>query len=469
MPLGSVLVIEDDGWVSSLLSTAIREAGYDVIVCSGAQEGLDRACADQPDCIICDVDLPDHDGYWVARNVRTHASRVSVTPFLFLSGLDDEKSRLEGFHVGADVYMTKPFRVDEVVAQIGALVQMAARLRVRRDSMISVAPDPEGSAIEGDLGQMSIATVLTVLEMERRTGVFEVVSKKRRAQVDMARGGVVDGMVGGTKVSALTALRTMLTWNVGRFSFRPTPLREAPQSNKSLGAFLIEALRLEDEAARDDLELPMSRRRSGEQRLAPPSLGGPASTPADLAPPSSRTPSFARSPQATPSPQRLTPTPSPQRLTPTPSPQRLTPTPSPQRLTPTPHIAAPPLARPSTPGVTPTTSAVAPPIVPPIAPPTSSAAARNAVLPLEPDLADWDIPEAMTPRLVPVAPLPKPPPLTIPRLTSIPPPTSAIAQEQSKTPIPGSLANQRVVVPRPPPPRPEPPRPAGATGPDKKE
>jgi two-component system, OmpR family, response regulator len=458
MPLGSVLVIEDDGWVSSLLSTAIREAGYDVIVCGGAQEGLDRACADQPDCIICDVDLPDHDGYWVARNVRTHASRVSVTPFLFLSGLDDEKSRLEGFHVGADVYMTKPFRVDEVVAQIGALVQMAARLRVRRDSMISVAPDPEGNAIEGDLGQMSIATVLTVLEMERRTGVFEVVSKKRRAQLDMARGGVIDGMVGGTKVSALTALRTMLTWTVGRFSFRPTSPREAPQSNKSLGAFLIEALRLEDEAARDDLELPMSKRRTAEQRLAPPSLGGPASTPADLAPPSSRTPGFARSPQATPSLQRMTPTPQPQRLTPTPSPQRLTPTPSPQRLTPTPHAASPPLARSSSHGLTPQAGAVATPA----APPTSSAASRNAVLPLEPDLADWDIPEAMTPRIVAVTPLPKPPPLTIPRMTStsIPPPTSAIAREQSKTPIPGSLANQRVVVPRPPPPRP--------TGPEKK-
>ena len=405
MPLGSVLVIEDDGWVSSLLSAAIREAGYDVTVCSGAQEGLDRACADQPDCIICDVDLPDHDGYWVARNVRTHASRVSVTPFLFLSGLDDEKSRLEGFHVGADVYMTKPFRVDEVVAQIGALVQMAARLRVRRDSIMSVAPSSEeGNAIEGDLGQMSIATVLTVLEMERRTGIFEVVSKKRRAQLEMARGGVLDGMVGGTKVSALTALRTMLTWTVGRFSFRPTALRESPQSNKSLGAFLIEALRLEDEAARDELELPVSKRRSGEQRLGPPALGGPASTPADFAPPSSRIPTFARA---------------------------------------------------SSQGATPASSAASSPGPAP----ASSTASRNAVLPLEPDLADWEIPEAMTPRIVAITPLPKPPPLTFPRMTPIPPPTSAVARKESQTPIPGSLAAPRLTVPRPP------PRPAG---PDKK-
>ncbi|MFO0754899.1 MAG: response regulator [Byssovorax sp.] len=300
MPQGSVLVIEDDEWVSRLLSTAIREAGYDVVVCAGAREGLEMAVGQQPDCIVCDVDLPDFDGYWVARNVRTHPSRVAVTPFLFLSGLDDEQARLEGFHVGADVYITKPFRVDEVVAQIGALVQMAERLRARRDSMLSIFPAaPTVSAIEGDLGQMSIATVLTVLEMERRTGIFEVVSKKRRANLDIARGHVVQGMVGGTKVSALTAMRTMLGWHVGRFSFMPTPPREPPPNQKSLGAFLIEAMRLEDEAARTDLELPASsKRRPSEHKLAPPVLGGPASSPADFAPPSSRTPEFVRAPDS---------------------------------------------------------------------------------------------------------------------------------------------------------------------------
>ncbi len=298
MSRGLVLVIEDDEWVSRLLESAIREAGYEVIVCSTAQAGLEAAFGQKPDCIVCDVDLPDTDGYAVARLVRTHPSRVSVTPFLFLSGLDDEQSRIEGFHVGADIYMTKPFRVDEVVAQIEALVQMATRLRVRRDSMLSLPPGAAGygTAIEGDLGQMSIATVLTVLEMERRTGTFEVISKKRRAYLDIIGGNVIEGTVGGTKVSALAALRTMLAWNVGRFSFVPGAHREMPEAggHKTLGAFLIEALRLEDEATRAELELPPSRRRSSEttveSRRAAPALGGPASSPADFAPPSTRTP-----------------------------------------------------------------------------------------------------------------------------------------------------------------------------------
>jgi DNA-binding response OmpR family regulator len=300
MSRGLVLVIEDDEWISRLLQSAIREEGYEVMVCISARLGLETAIGQQPDCIVCDVQLPDHDGFWVARNVRTHQSRVSVTPFLFLSGLDDEHSRLEGFHVGADVYISKPFRVDEVVAQIHALVQMASRLRTRRDSMLSIPPSgvAPGSAIEGDLSQMSIATVLTVLEMERRTGTFEVVSKKRRAQLDIVAGHVTEGTVGGTKVPALTALRTMLAWNVGRFSFVPGEAKDAPaqpsgNSGLSLGAFLLEAMRLQDEAARSDLELPPSTNRRAsvaDARLSAPALGGPPSSPADLAPPSSRSP-----------------------------------------------------------------------------------------------------------------------------------------------------------------------------------
>jgi two-component system, OmpR family, response regulator len=375
MSQGSVLVIDDDEWVANLLVTAIREAGYEALVCQTAQAGLDTACAIQPDCIICDIGLPDNDGYWVARNVRTHPSRVSVTPFLFLSGLDDEASRLQGFHVGADVYMTKPFRVDEVVAQIGALVAMAERLRKRRDSMISITPMAT-TAIEGDLSQMSIATVLTVLEMEQRSGIFEVMSKKRQASLDIVRGHVIQGTVGGTKISALGAMRAILAWNVGRFLFRPTTARELPPSQKSLGALLIEALRLEDEAARAELELPPSKQRpSDDPKIPPPALGGPASSPADLAPASSHTPEFVRS--------------------------------------------------------------------------------SDPSLSLDPELAEWEIPSSIS-NFPPSSggPLPRPPPLHVPRPAALPPPSPG-AQKHGARPLPIPPAPPRLELPRWPP-RPDP-------------
>jgi CheY-like chemotaxis protein len=273
---GLVLVIEDDEWVSRLLSNAIRDAGYDVVTSATAKEGFEMTCSEEPSCIICDVELPDDDGFWVARSIRALPTRVSATPFIFLTGLDDPQSRMEGYQVGADIYITKPFRIQEVVAQIDALVQMAERMRRQLDTQERVrgpvAPLPDGpgeitgllndlvetpapsmahstresrdaresrdqrdgreakpksepvTAIEGDLSQMSIATVLTVLEMERRTGIFEVVSKKRRAQLEIAGGAVVQGMVGGS--------RTGRAYSIGYIKALYDTAREAKQQRR---------------------------------------------------------------------------------------------------------------------------------------------------------------------------------------------------------------------------------------------
>jgi two-component system OmpR family response regulator len=284
---GIVLVIEDDEWVAQLLAAAIGDAGFEVWVEPTAAGGIARALRSQPDCIVCDAALPDQSGHHVVRTVRTQPAAVSVTPFVFLSEHDDEASRLEGFQVGADVYMTKPFRVDEVVAQVVALVHMAARLRKRHEVLLSPPPSPvrDGERVlEGDLGQISIASILTVLELERRTGLFEVSSKKRRAALELRGGAVVRGVFGGVATSPIEVLRVLLGWNVGRFAFtvsKAPPSSEVAPSSMKVANMLLEAARLEDEAA------PRSR-----PSLAPSAdqvvLGGRASSEQDLAPPSSR-------------------------------------------------------------------------------------------------------------------------------------------------------------------------------------
>jgi DNA-binding response OmpR family regulator len=277
-----VLIIEDDEQTASKLAAAIREADYEVVVSPTAAEGLDVAIEIKPDCVVCDMDLPDENGFWVARSVRAHPSAVSVTPFVFLSAYDDTQTKLEGFEAGADVFLTKPFVLDEAVAQIRALVEMAARLRHRRDSIVSLAPGtPYGSlALEGDMREMSIATVLSILGMERRTGMFEVVSKKRRAQIEIVGGYVAHGTLGGTRVSALAAMRAMLSWKVGRYSFTPLPPTDPPSEPRTVQALLLDAAKAEDEEAESS--------RSGSDLPVATSFGGPPSRPDDTGPPSSR-------------------------------------------------------------------------------------------------------------------------------------------------------------------------------------
>ncbi|MEZ4301543.1 MAG: response regulator [Polyangiaceae bacterium] len=280
-----VLVIEGDDQTANRFAAAIREADYEVVVSPTAAAGIAAAVEIRPDCVICDVELPDGDGLAVARSIRAHPSPVALTPLVLLSPFEEGLSRLAGFEVGADAFVTGPFEVDEVVAQVDALVKLAARMRQRRDSMASLPPDASygTTAIEGDVRQMSIATVLSVLGMERRTGVFEVVSKKRRAQIELAAGYVVHGTIGGTRVNALAATRLMLAWKVGRFSFRPLPPCEPPPSLRTVQALLLDAAKAEDEAAAG---VPGSVRLFDGQFLG--AFGGPPSRPDDTAPPSSR-------------------------------------------------------------------------------------------------------------------------------------------------------------------------------------
>ena len=116
MGKGRVLIVEGDEWETVLLAKLLSDAGYEVTSVAQARAGFEQARTLLPDCIVCDVDLPDVDGYWVARRVRTEPSAVATTPFLFLTSVDDSESRLLGLNVGADVYMTKPYRNEELVA-----------------------------------------------------------------------------------------------------------------------------------------------------------------------------------------------------------------------------------------------------------------------------------------------------------------------------------------------------------------
>jgi two-component system, OmpR family, response regulator len=249
---GRVLIIENDLSTSSLLAQLLGDAGFEVHSAGLAREGFDKAQELLPDCILCGVELPDVDGLWVARRVRTEPSRLAITPFLFLTDSEEPEIRLQGFNVGADAYMTKPLRREEVVAQVSALIDMAARLREQRDSFAAIVPTAlEVPALRGDVAQMSVATVLTVLEMERRSGVLKVRSEQnRQVDIHVIEGGLVATVLDGKGTEPVAALRDTLSWKAGRFWFRPSDVVATPAERHSIGALLLEVMRLDDEEQR---------------------------------------------------------------------------------------------------------------------------------------------------------------------------------------------------------------------------
>ena len=250
---GRVLIIEHDEWEATLLTKFLSEAGYEVHVTGSARTGFEKTREVEPDCILCNVNLPDVDGYWVARRVRAEPTRVATTPFLFLIEADDTESRLEGLNVGADLYLNKPFRNEEVVAQVGALIEMANRLRQQRESFTSEGPESEvgGAAIQGDLAQMSIVTVLTLLELERRTGHLKIRDDASRTAIfELCEGAFARAMLDEEPLDVTALLRQVVCWKKGNFSFRGGKIQALQGELKKIGGLLLEAMRLEDEAKR---------------------------------------------------------------------------------------------------------------------------------------------------------------------------------------------------------------------------
>ena len=243
-----MLVIDGDEWTSSVLVRALREKGYAVDACGEAVAGFRKACeAPVPECIVLTPELPDIDGAWVARKVRTEPGPLAKVPILFVGEVSDRSERTQTLNVGADVFLARPISNDEIVAQIGALIAMAHRHNGKADSS-SPASMSSAAAIRGDLSAFPLASLLMMFEMERRSGLVEVVSSSgKRASLTLTDGLFASTEVAGAQRPALEVLREVLSWRAGRFSFQPRESGLLPAPRASVGALVLEAMRLEDE------------------------------------------------------------------------------------------------------------------------------------------------------------------------------------------------------------------------------
>ncbi len=115
-----VLLIEDDRATSQAIELMLKSEGFNVYTTDLGEEGIDLGKLFDYDIILLDLNLPDMNGFDVLRTLRN--SRVG-TPILILSGSADIDTKVRGFGVGADDYVTKPFHKDELVARINAVVR----------------------------------------------------------------------------------------------------------------------------------------------------------------------------------------------------------------------------------------------------------------------------------------------------------------------------------------------------------
>jgi DNA-binding response OmpR family regulator len=116
---GTVLLIEDEESIASLVRAYLERDGYKVVWARSGGDGLAELPRHAVRMIVLDIGLPDIDGFEVCRQIR---SRSSV-PILMLTARDDEIDRVAGLEVGADDYVGKPFSPRELVARIKAILR----------------------------------------------------------------------------------------------------------------------------------------------------------------------------------------------------------------------------------------------------------------------------------------------------------------------------------------------------------
>ena len=117
-----LLIIEDERSLSDVLKYNMEKEGFEVSTAADGQEGLRRAQLLQPDLVILDLMLPVIEGYEVCRQLRSDPKTQS-TRVLMLTARSDEVDEIVGFNMGADDYVTKPFKIKPLIHRVKALLR----------------------------------------------------------------------------------------------------------------------------------------------------------------------------------------------------------------------------------------------------------------------------------------------------------------------------------------------------------
>ena len=227
-----------------MVATVLEKRGYSVETAVDGEDALARALARTPDLLITDVMMPKLDGWSLVRQLRAHAE-LAMLPVIFLTALSTEDDRIRGFRLGADDYVTKPFRFEELDLRVAKTLRRAAQTVADvRDQLVS-------SGLRGDLSQVGLSSLLVLIEMERKTGLLQLRAPEGpSAQILVRDGKVVHARLDDTDEPVdAECVYYLLTWGAGHFEFVSCLVEGVDRVNVSTTHLLMEGARLIDEGA----------------------------------------------------------------------------------------------------------------------------------------------------------------------------------------------------------------------------
>jgi CheY-like chemotaxis protein len=216
------------------LAFALETAGFRVLAVASAPEALQACATWRPDAIVASATLEGMTGIDLAYAMSEHAT-VSDVP-LALVGDDGDLARLEAYRAGVRDLIPRPFLDEELV------------LRVQR---LTAPVAAAGPGLRGNLVDIGLATLLSLLELERKSGVLMLARTAELARIFVSEGRLlkVESSL-GTAAATRDRVLGLLDWRDGVFEFSPAAMSSRDEIGESITALLLEHARTRDEAAR---------------------------------------------------------------------------------------------------------------------------------------------------------------------------------------------------------------------------
>jgi DNA-binding response OmpR family regulator len=156
----AILLVEDDPNLGNLLAEYLRAKDYDVTLATDGKAGWEAYSKGRFDLLVLDVMMPLKDGFTLAREIR---AKDSATPIVFLTARSMKQDTINGFGLGADDYLTKPFSMEELLLRIGAVLRRTRGVEPRveepdRFDLGSSSFEPKRQLLRTPAGERRLTT-----------------------------------------------------------------------------------------------------------------------------------------------------------------------------------------------------------------------------------------------------------------------------------------------------------------------
>jgi DNA-binding response OmpR family regulator len=261
MKAARILVVDDDLWIQRTTASVLGQQGHQVSLAGDAPSAFALASRIRPDAIITTVSLPALDGWSWWERLRALPA-CARTPIVFLLPAGDASTEVSGVEE-KDQRLRKPFRVEDLERTIVTVLgEMSAPVAIATNAADAAPPKPHRSvdphkpsaghrplsALRGELDQISLSSVLTILEMERKNGILLVEHVRETGRLFLRRGRIIRAAIDEPAQSGAGAVYQMLTWGAGSFDFLAGDVGGVDEIQASTTYLLIEGARRLDEA-----------------------------------------------------------------------------------------------------------------------------------------------------------------------------------------------------------------------------